>query len=763
MLSIETTAVVYPIYLDYNATTPVHPGVREAMLPYLAGIFGNPSSAHAYGAAARQAVEKARGQVASLLGCKNHEIIFTSGGSESNNLAIKGIALAHRSKGNHIITSAIEHPAVAEVCKYLETQGFIVTWLPVDETGMVSPDDLAEAIRPETVLVSIMHANNEVGTIQPVRELAEIAHQKGVFFHTDAAQSAGKIPVNGLGADLLSIAGHKLYAPKGVGALYIREGVKLEKLIHGADHEHDIRAGTENVPFIVGLGKACEIALVDLGFNARHSREMRDLLQNELKELIPDVIFNGHPEQRLPNTLSLAFPGIDANIILSEIGDKVAASAGAACHAGGTDISPTLTAMHVPFETARGTIRFSTGRDTNNQEIRTAALIFSTAYSKLTTKNTSPNLTLNPQNLKLTHFTAGQGCACKLRLQDLEKILRSMPVPSHPDILVGTETSDDAAVYRISDEAAIVQTVDFITPVVDDPYDFGSIAAANALSDIYAMGAKPLFALNIVAFPSNRLPMEVLEQILKGAAEKAAEAGITIIGGHTIDDPEPKFGLAVTGRVHPDKIIRNKGTRPGDALILTKPIGTGIMVAAMKRGLIQLDNRQLAVGNTLTQKQKTLEPGTLDPWNQTISTMLALNRTAAEVMQSFPVSACTDVTGFGLLGHLYEMASASGVDTGMESLSVPLLPGVEEMASAGMVPGGTRNNLDYVRPHVQWPEGFPEFRKLILCDAITNGGLLIALPEAYVGRLLRGLSIAGVQAKRIGRVLSEGSGRIIIS
>jgi len=275
-----------PIYLDYNSTTPVHPEVAEVIRPYLETIFGNPSSIHQYGAKARTAVENARSQVAALLGCKNHEIIFTSGGSESNNMAVKGVAQYYRNKGNHIITSSIEHPAVSEVCKYLETRGFRVTRLPVDETGLVSVIDLEKAITAETILITIMHANNEVGTIQPVSKLAALARKHNILFHTDAAQSAGKIPVYDLGADLISIAGHKFYAPKGVGALFVRDGVKLEKLIHGADHENNLRAGTENVALITGLGKACELALRDLKANTDHSRKLRDLLYQKITDSI---------------------------------------------------------------------------------------------------------------------------------------------------------------------------------------------------------------------------------------------------------------------------------------------------------------------------------------------------------------------------------------------------------------------------------------------------------------------------------------------
>jgi cysteine desulfurase len=357
-----------PIYLDYNATTPIAREVAETMAPYLYEHFGNPSSSHPYGVETKRAVEAARARVATLLGAQPAEVVFTSGGSESNNMAIKGVGIAHRERGNHIITSAVEHPAVIEVCRWLETQGSRVTVLPVDEYGLVDPADLERAITPDTLLVTVMHANNEVGTIQPIAELAEIAHRHGALMHTDAAQSAGKIPANvdSLGVDLLSVAGHKLYAPKGIGALYIRGGVRLAKLIHGADHEGNRRAGTENVLEIVGLGKACQVAERDLEKNMAHFARLRDRLhEGLLRELGDEAIrLNGHPEKRLPNTLSLSFRGVEANTLLSEIGERVAASAGAACHADQVDVSAVLEAMGVPVEWAMGTVRFSVGRDT---------------------------------------------------------------------------------------------------------------------------------------------------------------------------------------------------------------------------------------------------------------------------------------------------------------------------------------------------------------------------------------------------------------
>ncbi len=373
-----------PIYLDYNATTPIYPEVIEAMLPYLTEHFGNPSSSHSFGIEAKKAVERARQQVADLISCRPDEIVFTGGGTESNNYAIKGAAVANRQKGNHIITSAIEHPAVTQVCSYLEENGFRVTYVPVNEFGVVNVHELEKAFSPETILITIMHANNEVGTIQPIAEIAKIAKSKDAVFHTDAAQSVGKIPadVSELHVDLLSIAGHKLYAPKGIGALYIRRGIKLQKLIHGADHEQNRRAGTENVPEIVGLGKACEVSKRDLEKNMKHMQEMRDRLHRGLERELGEVKLNGHPEQRLPNTLSVGFKNVEANMLLLNM-DGVAASAGAACHTDSIDISSVLAAMKVPEEYAMGTVRFSTGRSTSAENIDRAIEITSRAVHRL--------------------------------------------------------------------------------------------------------------------------------------------------------------------------------------------------------------------------------------------------------------------------------------------------------------------------------------------------------------------------------------------
>ncbi len=731
-----------PIYLDYNATTPVAKEVADAMRPYLDTFFGNPSSVHSYGVKTKMAVEKARGQISDLIGCDPSEIVFTSGGTESNNYALKGIAFVNKHRGNHIITSAIEHPAVFEVCRYLEKNGFEITTVPVDENGVIQLEALKNAIRSETILITVMHANNEVGTIQPIQEIAEIAHRNHLFFHTDAAQSIGKVPVNvkELDVDLLSIAGHKLYAPKGIGALYVRSGVHLEKLIHGADHEQNLRAGTENVLEIVGLGAAAQLAKENLEENTDHYKQTRDYLERLLKESLPTIKVNGHPEKRLPNTASISFPKVEANTLIDRL-DGVAASAGAACHAESVDVSAVLEAMHIPLDIAMGTIRFSTGRETTMQDIKKAADEIVATVRQLLPKDgeTGAAEITSKKEIKLTHYTHGLGCACKIQPAKLEAVLKKLTPIVNENVLVGTETADDAAVYLLREDLALVQTLDFFTPIVDDPYQFGAVAAANALSDIYAMGAEPLFALNIVGFPEEALPMEVLEQILKGAQDKAAEAGIPVLGGHTIEDPEPKFGMVVSGSVHPQKIIKNTGALPADQLVLTKPLGTGILSTAIKRGMVddQLRDR-------VTQQ------------------MAQLNKTAAEVMQKYKVNACTDVTGFGLIGHLKEMTSSSECDAMIEYQKIPFLPEVKNLATAGVIPGGSYNNLDFVSNFVDFGT-LPRTDQLLLCDAQTSGGLLIALPAKEAQNLVNDLHEAGInEAHIIGEMTSKGEGMIQI-
>ena len=375
-----------PIYLDYNATTPIAPEVAEEMLPYIQAHFGNPSSSYAIGRFNKEAIEKARMQVANLIAASPEEIIFTSGGTESNNHAIRGAVFANQHKGKHVITSQVEHPAVTEVCNFLEKQGYEITLLPVDSFGKVNPEDVEKSIRPDTVLISIMHANNEVGTIQSIAEIGAIAKENNTVFHTDAAQSVGKIEtdVNETGVDLLSIAGHKLYAPKGIGVLYIRNGVKLENLIFGAGQERGLRPGTENIPYIVALGKACELAKENLEPNSQHMFQMRQRLLNGLKEKCRTAIkLNADLENCLPNTLSIAFENVDAHTLASLAGKKVLFSTGSACHADSVEISPVLKAMQVNPRIAAGTVRLSTGKYTTIEEVDYAVVAISEIVNKL--------------------------------------------------------------------------------------------------------------------------------------------------------------------------------------------------------------------------------------------------------------------------------------------------------------------------------------------------------------------------------------------
>ncbi len=362
-----------PIYLDYNATTPILPEVVDAMLPYLREQFGNPSSTHAPGRAARAAVDNAREQVAALLGCDADEILFTSGGTEANNLAIRG-ATDQSPPGARIVTSAIEHPAVAAPCAWLERHDRIVTAVAVDEYGRVDLERAGDAIANDTALVTVMHSNNETGVLQPVRELAEYAHARGALMHTDAAQSVGKVPVQvrELGVDMLSVAGHKLYAPKGVGALYLKRGTRISPFMLGAGHERGLRPGTENVASIVGLGEACERAQRDLNEVALRVRHLRDLLWQLMSAEVPNLALNGHPELRLPNTLNVRFPRASGNAVLRGA-PSVMASTGSACHGADEVASAVVLAMGINPAEARGSVRLTLGRNTTVDDVQRAA------------------------------------------------------------------------------------------------------------------------------------------------------------------------------------------------------------------------------------------------------------------------------------------------------------------------------------------------------------------------------------------------------
>jgi cysteine desulfurase len=374
------------IYLDHAATTPTHPEVVKAILPYFTEVFGNPSSIYAAGQEAKGAIEEVRVKLADLIGARNEEIVFTSGGTEADNFAIKGVAFANESKGNHIITSSVEHSAVIETCKFLEKRGFWVTYLPVDEYGVIDAGTVKKAITDKTILISIMHANNEIGTIEPIAEIAQIARETGVYFHIDAVQTVGHIPINvkELGVDLLSMSAHKLYGPKGIGALYIRRGTKLVPFMHGGGQERKRRASTENVPGIIGFGKAVEIARQEMNEEAERLTYLRDKLANGLLEQIDHTRLNGHPTMRLPNNVNLSIDYVEGeSIALSLDLEGICASTGSACSSSSLEPSHVLLSLGYPPEQAHGSLRFSLGKWTTEEEIERVLDILPIIVAKL--------------------------------------------------------------------------------------------------------------------------------------------------------------------------------------------------------------------------------------------------------------------------------------------------------------------------------------------------------------------------------------------
>lgn len=374
------------IYLDHAATTPVHPLVRREMSSWFTDFYGNPSTLYSIGTKSKEAIEEARQKVAGLIGARTDEIYFTSGGTESDNWALRGVLYANEEKGRHLITTSVEHHAVLDTAQWLQKQGYEVSLLPVDSYGLVDIEALKKTIRDDTVLVSVMHANNEVGTIQPIKEIAKIVKEKGIYFHTDAVQTVGNIPVNvdELGCDLLSISAHKLYGPKGVGALYIRKGTRIEKFMIGGGQESNKRAGTHNVPGIVGLGKACEIARIEMPSEAQSVRRLRDRLRDGILERVSDIMLTGHPEHRLPNNLSICVEGVEGESILLCLDmNRICVSSGSACTTGSLEPSHVLLAMGIPAEVSHGSVRFTLGRENTDEQISYVLDVFPVVIKRL--------------------------------------------------------------------------------------------------------------------------------------------------------------------------------------------------------------------------------------------------------------------------------------------------------------------------------------------------------------------------------------------
>ncbi|RKY47167.1 MAG: selenide, water dikinase SelD [Candidatus Neomarinimicrobiota bacterium] len=693
-----------PIYLDYNATTPLIEPVKRAMLETL-DEFGNLSSSHWYEVRAKRILENAREKIASLINCDPEEIIFTSSGSESNNLAIKGVAL--KFKKGHIITFAIEHPSVLNVCEFLKKEGFRITFVGVGQNEIVDPDDVRKSISTDTILISIMLANNEVGTIQPMEEIAKIAGEYGIPLRIDASQAIGKINVDvqKLGAFLLTVAGYKIYALKGVGILFVRKRFETEPIIHGGRQEFGLRSGIENILEIAGLGAAAEYLRENIKEIPMKLFTLKEKFWSSLRKELPPVEINGHFEKSLPNTVNVHFPGASSDLLFSEIYCSV---------------------------------RFSLGILITEEEIEKAVSIISRGYRKLASG--IEKLTKNASSGKLRRFSHRLGCACKISSATLGEALEDFSAIHNLQALIGYENLDDGCAYKIDEDRAIVSTVDFFISIVDDPYIFGMIAVSNALGDIYAMGGEPFFGMNIVAFPEERFSFDVLREILKGAHDKAQEAGAVIIGGYTIGDIELKYGLAVNGLVNPSKILRNNTPCEGDILILTKPIGTGILSTAMKRGILDRETRDLLV-----------------------ETMTELNKGAPEVVKDYPVTPCTDVTGFGLIGHLYGMVRNSEKSAIIDYEKVPHIPGVTKYARLSNIPEDTYENWRFLDDKVHWKEGLSKIEKAILFDAQISGGLLFTVSENYSEQIVSCLRENGVRsASAIEQIVRKYKHKIVV-
>ena len=786
------------IYLDYNATTNIHEEVRKEMEPYLNIYFGNPSSSHKFGIQTKKGIVKARSQIAKMINCISNEIIFTSGATESNNYANKGIInyYFHNNKNEEkisVITSNIEHPSIREIYPYLNSiykDNLEIISIPCDSKGIIDLEIFKNKMKKNTLLVSIMLANNETGCVMPIKEICEYAKKINpeCIVHTDASQALGKIPVDvkELGVDLLTIAGHKIYGPKGIGALYIKTGIekKMEKIIHGASHENNMRAGTENVLEIVGLGKACELISRDLMKRMRQFLETRNIIYKIISEKIPknnyilqgpeidtDIDINKlsdeeilnlvKKERRLTNTLYISFPGIEANLILDKLSDKIACSAGAACHSEGVSMSYVLQAMKVSPQIAMGTLRISTGILTTNEDAEKGANYITEIVKQLMPKTDKNENNLSKyikedeeaiNNCRLTKNTHGMGCGCKISPKLLQEVLSSLPaqksILNDKNILVDNRSFDDASVYNLTPlynnkdnkELALVSTLDFFTPICDNPYDFGSISCANALSDIYAMGAKPINALSIVAFPVTLMPNIILKEILRGAQDKADEAGCPILGGHSIDDNEPKFGLSVNGLVDKNNIWKNNNVKKNNYILMTKKIGTGIIMTSLKKDIVN-KNEQCV--------------------KDAIDTMKYLNKYHCELIidNNIKIDACTDITGFGLLGHLSECLSGEKNKNLYAEINynkiVFISDKINELSEMGMSPGGAKSNMAYVENKVIYDKNMTENEKLLINDPQTSGGLLMFMNEEEKNKMIKLCQEKKLDCFEIGKICEK--------
>ena len=593
---------------------------------------------------------------------------------------------------------------------------------------------MAKATANDTALVTIIHAQNEIGTLQPVAEIVRQVQSVGALIHTDAAQSIGKVvvDVNKLGVDLLSIAGHKLYAPKGTGALYVRRGVKLPPLLVGASQERGLRPGTENVAYIVALGEACRLASMTLEKASQQMAFAANHFFRTLQQNIPEIALVGHPTERLPNTLNVLFPGVRSSTsgILSRCFrfERV----GLPCRQ--RRASAILLALGIPREKALGTMRLSLGRSTTIEDVSTAAARLYWALPATVGTRAGPRKgeSMNVmQQIRLSHLSHGGGCGCKLAPSVLQQLLSNHPTATpYKQLLVGLETGDDAAVWQLDNGTCIIATTDFFMPMVDDPYDFGRIAASNAISDVYAMGGSPIMALAILGMPVDKIPPEMVRRILEGGASVCSAAGIPVAGGHSIDSPEPIYGLAVIGISSKANIRRNSDAKAGDRLILTKALGVGVYSAAFKK-------------NALSRAA----------YDEFIASTTLLNRVGTRLGEDPDVHAMTDVTGFGLLGHALEIARGSNMTVRIDPSRLPYLKDAATLAQNGFVTGASGRNWKSYDTSVTLPAGTPDWQRQLFCDPQTSGGLLVSCAPAHADELLKTIVAAGYpDAKNIGYV-----------